>query len=117
MPASDTKNARYTTSTASPRGMRPRWAKETAGLRISAMSAAMMNSSSTLPAAFASAQAARTDSGSATSCTQRGTTTRGGSVGSGSESASSRSSSSGGAACGALPVTSVTCLPPSPEYG
>ena len=60
MPASPTKNARYTSSTASPRGMRPRWTNETAGLRISAMSPAMMNSNSTLPAAFASAQAART---------------------------------------------------------
>ena len=55
MPASVRKNARYTASTASPRGMRSRCSKATAGLRISAMRPATMNSTSTLPAAFASA--------------------------------------------------------------
>ena len=83
------KNARYTASTASPRGRRERCRKATAGLRISAMSPAMMKITSTLPAAFASAHSASSASGSSTSCTQRGTTTRAGAAGASGDPAAS----------------------------
>ncbi len=58
------------------------------------MRPATMKITSTFPAAFASAHSASTVSGSSTSWTQRGTTTR-----------------------GAFSETSLTYLPPSPEYG
>ena len=55
MNGSAVKNARYTPMTASVRGTRARCTSATSGLRISAMTAATMNSSSTVPAAWASA--------------------------------------------------------------
>jgi hypothetical protein len=125
MPANDTKNARYTTSTATPRGRRERCTKPTAGLRISAIRPATMNSRRTLPAALASRYSATMASGNSTSCTQRTTIVRGGGSGaltscaSPASGASARSSSPGGSASGCPTAAAfpLTVLPPSPQYG
>ncbi len=77
---------------------------------------ATMNSSSTFPAAFASAHTASTASGSSTSCTQRGMTVRGGSSCSAPEESGS-SCSLGGAASRVLSEKPLICLPASAKYG
>ena len=120
IPANVRKNARYTASTARPRGRRERWRKATAGLRISAMRAATTKITSTFPAARASAHSASSASGSTTSCTQRGTTTRGGVARcdcAGAPRPSARAPRLRAGPPRALRPSTLTCLPSWGQYG
>src|SRR3954467_990848 len=74
-PTSPVTSTRNTVATAAPRGKRARRSSVTNGLSSSAISPATMNSSSTGPAARATAHRPSSASGSTTSWIQRGTTT------------------------------------------
>ena len=76
MPVTKQTMDSITIRTATPRGTRARRSTITNGFSSSAMSAPMMNSRSTGPAARRTTYKPTTASGSATSCTHRGTTSR-----------------------------------------
>ena len=129
MPVTIRKNPRYTTRTASPRGSRRRERKATTGLRISAISPAMMKITSTFPAAFAIAhtrhQRERQQHQLHPPRHHHARWLRGGAllgrrVPAGGSPASTRSSLVGSSDAAAWWLSArrlLTLFPPSPEYG
>jgi hypothetical protein len=94
----NTISARYTHSTATPRGKRARWSITTNGLSSSATSAATMKISATGPAALTMRYKPMIASGRITAWIQRGTTT--GSTATGVASGAGAGGSLGSGPCG-----------------